>query len=227
MLVVEDDADIRELIAYALGREGFETRAAGSGEEGLAALGAESFDLVLLDVMLPGADGLQILKKIKADPRHKHLPVIMSTAKSEDADIVAGLELGADDYITKPFSPRVLAARVRAALRRQTEARPSELEGELLRSHGLVVDEARHEVLDGEAPIELSATEFALLAFLMRSPGHVFSRSRIIDAVKGPDYPVTDRSVDVQMLSLRRKLGAKGELLETVRGIGYRFRDER
>ena len=226
VLIVEDDPDIRELLAASLAQEGWILDLAPDGEEGLARLEKERPDCVVLDIMLPGIDGLEVLRRIKAEPSRRRLPVLMTTARGEDSDVVAGLELGADDYVVKPYSPKVLAARIRAALRRGAELAEQAAAGATrVKRGGLTVDSARHQAEFGGKRIELSATEFAILDFLMRSPGWVFSRSQIIDAVRGRDYPVTDRSVDVQILSLRKKLGPGGELIETVRGVGYRLRD--
>jgi two-component system, OmpR family, alkaline phosphatase synthesis response regulator PhoP len=231
VLVIEDDPDIRELLAASLAPEGWRLLMAASGEEGLALLDSSEPDCVLLDIMLPGADGLEVLRRIKAGPTKKRVPVILASARGEESDVVAGLELGAEDYVVKPYSPKVLAARVRAALRRSAAMRESEgpgragAPGAALSKGAIRLDPGRHEAKVGERTVELSATEFAILEFLMRNPGWVFSRSRIIDAVKGPDYPVTDRAVDVQILSLRRKLGEASEEIETVRGVGYRLRD--
>ena len=225
ILVVEDDPDIRELLSYTLGKEGYEVIAAASGEEGLRAAAAGRVDLAILDVMLPGMDGLQLLRKLKSGESTRGFPVLMASARGEDADVVAGLELGAEDYVTKPFSPRVLVARVRTALRRP-EARDGErADGGVLERGGIRLDPGRHEVTADGARVELSATEFDVLAVLMAQPGRVYGRAAIIDRAKGGDYPVGDRSVDVQIVSLRRKLGPLGELIETVRGVGYRFRD--
>jgi two-component system phosphate regulon response regulator PhoB len=174
--------------------------------------------------MLPGIDGLSVLKKIKEREQFRGIPVIMTTARGEDADIVTGLELGAADYVVKPYSPRVLAARIRAALRREEESQKAE-ETSAWQQGPLRLDAVRHEVLYGGVPVQLQATEFSLLQHFMSHPGQVFSRNQIIAAIKGSDYPVTDRSVDVQILGLRKKLGAAGELVETVRGVGYRFRE--
>jgi two-component system phosphate regulon response regulator PhoB len=226
IVVVEDEGDIREVIAHSLGREGYAVLGFDTAEKGLEALRKGGQDLVLLDMMLPGMDGFAALKRIRSDPLTAKLPVIMVTARSEDADIVAGLELGADDYVCKPFSPRVLVARVRARLRETgREAKEGGAEGEILCSNGICLDPGRHEVSIGERAVDLSATEFSLLQFFMENPGRVFSRARLIDAVRGPDYPVTDRAVDVQILGLRKKMGAAGDLVETVRGVGYRYRE--
>ncbi len=229
ILIIEDDADIRELVSYSLGREGYIILQAANAEQGMALCSEETVDLVLLDVMLPGMDGLEALRRLKAKPAMQAVPVIMMTAKGEDADIVAGLELGADDYMVKPFSPRVLVARVRTALRRvrdKADNPPEKNKDGILRSGPLALDPGRHELSVDGARAELSATEFAILALLLKSPGRVFTREQIIDAVKGSDYPVTDRAVDVHIVSLRKKLGARSDAVETVRGIGYRLKDE-
>lgn len=226
VLVVEDDPDIRELLALAFAREGWTLTLAEDGERGLAALEGCNPDCVVLDIMLPGMDGLELLRRMKSSPRWKRVPVVMTTARGEDSDIVSGLELGADDYVVKPYSPKVLAARIRAALRRSSEPEDEgEAEPPTLAKGLLSLDSGRHEVFYGDSPVVLSATEFAILEFLIRSPGRVFTRAQIIDAVRGRDYPVTDRSVDVQILSLRKKLGAGGDSIETVRGVGYRLKD--
>ena len=223
IVVVEDEEDILELIRYHLDREGYAVTTAATGEEALEAISQKAPDLLVLDLMLPGVDGLEICRRLKADPRTAAIPVVMATAKGEEADIVAGLELGADDYVTKPFSPRVLVARVRAVLRRRRE--PARNLSEVIRVHDLVIDPHRHEVLCGKSRVTLSATEFRLLQFLAARPGWVFTRQQIVSGVKGDDYPVTDRSVDVQVVGLRKKLGRQGEYIETVRGVGYRFRE--
>jgi two-component system phosphate regulon response regulator PhoB len=223
VLVVEDEGDILELVGYNLGKNGFTVRPVTSGEEALRKVHAWNPDLVLLDLMLPGVDGLEVCRQLKRDPRTQMIPVVMLTAKGEESDIVTGLELGAVDYITKPFSPKVLVARVRAALRRKA-SEPVE-EAATIRIHGLVVHPGRHEVLVDGQLVELTYTEFRLLHLLARRPGWVFTRSQIVDAVRGIDYPVTDRSVDVHVVGLRKKLGAYGRHVETVRGVGYRFKE--
>ncbi len=222
ILVVDDEVDIQELVRYNLQKEGFTVHTVGTGEEALAAAEQTHPAAIVLDLMLPGIDGIQVCNRLKNQENTQKIPVIMLTAKTEDADMVAGLEQGADDYITKPFSPKVLVARLKAVMRR-TEAAATPSSG-TLSFHGVTVDISRHEAYCGDTEVELSATEFAILAFLMTNPGWVFSRTQIIDAVHGKDYPVTERSVDVQILGLRKKLDRCGDLVETVRGVGYRFR---
>ena len=213
-----------ELVRYNLSKEGFQVRCVASGEEALQE--ARSFlpDLILLDLMLPTVDGLGVCKILKGSPATQNIPVMMVTAKTEEADVVSGLELGADDYITKPFSPRVLLARIRAVLRRKNRPTLDE-DPATIRVHELVIHPGRHEVLLRGQPVELTFTEFRLLQFLARKPGWAFSRSQIVDAVKGEDYPVTERSVDVQVAGLRKKMGELGHYIETVRGVGYRFKE--
>lgn len=226
IMVVEDDQDIRELVSYNLGKEGYTVVSAESGEQALKLIESANPDLIVLDIMLPGMDGIEVLRSLKQGSRYAQIPVIMATAKSEDSDIITGLELGADDYIAKPFSPKVLIARIRSLLRR-TQSRINEARAldELVQVGPITLDAGRHEVSLKGQPVDLSATEFAILEFLMRNPGWVFSRNQIIDAVRGKDYPVTERSVDVQILGLRKKLGEAGNRIETVRGVGYRFQD--
>lgn len=223
ILVVDDEEDILELVRYNLAREGYQIACATSGEKARKISQSEPLDLIVLDLMLPGINGLEIAKGLKNDPKTWHIPIIMLTAKGEEADIVAGLELGADDYVTKPFSPRILTARVRAVLRRKTKE--TKEESSVIQIHNLVIHPRRREVLiDGDS-VELTFTEFQLLHFLARRPGWVFTRSQILDAVRGDNYPVTDRSVDVQVVGLRKKLGRSGKYIETVRGVGYRFKE--
>jgi two-component system phosphate regulon response regulator PhoB len=224
ILIVEDEKDIAELLAYNLKKEGFRTRIAETGEKGLALVSASPPNLILLDLMLPGVDGREVCRRLKAAETTRSIPIVMLTARGEDTDVVAGLELGADDYITKPFSPKVLVARVRTVLRRLSEPIP-ELP-DRIRLHELDIDVVRHQVSCRGAPVGLSATEFGLLVFLARRPGWVFSRAQIISGVRGEDYPVTERAVDVQVLGLRRKLGPCGEAIETVRGVGYRLKED-
>jgi len=184
-------------------------------------------DLIVLDLMLPGIDGLEVCRTLKGDPHCAYIPIVMLTAKSEEADIVAGLELGADDYITKPFSPRVLISRLRAVLRRHQHAqeRHTDEAESVMILDDLAIDPNRHEVRLGDRIIDLTVTEFKLLLLLARRAGRVFTRQQIIESLHGHLTAVTDRSVDVQVVALRRKLGERGQDIETVRGIGYRFRE--
>jgi len=222
ILVVEDDEDILQLLKYNLAKEGYRLTGVASGEEALAALKSGAPDLILLDLMLPGIDGLEVCRFLKREAKTDQVPIIMLTAKGEEADIVTGLELGADDYITKPFSPRVMLARVRAVLRRRQAESPAP--GASLKIHDLVMDPGRHEVLVKDQPLDLTLTEFRLLHLLASRPGWVYTRDQIVKRVHGDDYPASDRSVDVQVVNLRKKLGPCGKYLETVRGIGYRFK---
>jgi two-component system, OmpR family, alkaline phosphatase synthesis response regulator PhoP len=224
ILVVDDEEDILELVRYNLTREGYVAKCATSGEEAFRIINTEPVDLLVLDLMLPGMDGLELTRRLKNEPRTQAIPIVMLSAKGEESDIVTGLELGADDYITKPFSPKVLTARVRSVLRRLVQPLPEE--DEVLKIHELVIHPGRRSVaVNGEA-VDLTYTEFQVLAFLARRPGWVFTRTQIVDAVRGDDYPVTDRSVDVQIVGLRKKLGSAGHYVETVRGVGYRFKEK-
>lgn len=244
IVAIDDEPDILELIGFNLKREGYLFHGAESGEAGLALLkslcapGADPGtrpELIILDLMLPGIDGLSMCRRLKSSAETRDIPVIMLTAKGDDSDIVTGLEVGADDYVTKPFSPKVLIARIRSILRTRSELHDPELSGhhqsEAINGAearvieiGLIrIDIARHELRCNGVVTDLSATEFAILEFLARNPGWVFARNRIIDGVKGKDYPVTERSVDVQILGLRKKLGPLGDYIQTVRGVGYRL----
>lgn len=223
ILVVEDEEDIQELITYNLTKEGYRVTPVLSGEDAMAAVSKESPDLILLDLMLPGTDGLEVCRMLKNDTATRDIPIIMVTAKGEEADVVVGLELGADDYVTKPFSPKVMIARIRAVLRR-SRVHPED-ETTDIHIHDLIIKPGRHEALvDGEK-VDLTLTEFRLLHLLARRPGWVYTRYQIVDALHGDDYPVTDRSIDVQVVGLRKKLGRAGSYIETVRGVGYRFKD--
>lgn len=223
ILVVEDEEDVQELICYNLRKNGYVADVAATGALGLAKAAVMIPDLILLDLMLPGVDGLEVCRTLKKDPKTSAIPVIMVTAKGTEADVVAGLEIGAADYITKPFSPRVLLARIRAVLRRDQASESSDKP--LLRVHEIEIDSGRHRVVVKGKPVTLTSTEFGLLRFLATRPGWVFTRYQIVDAVHGSDYPVTDRSVDVQIVGLRKKLGSAGKYIETVRGVGYRMKD--
>ncbi len=222
ILVVEDDEDIMELIYFNLKKEGYSVAKAFTGEEALKNARSVSPDIVILDIMLPEIDGLEVCRRLKSDAKMRKIPVIMVTAKGEESDVVAGLELGAEDYVVKPFRPKELVARVRAVLRRKNQSQEAP---EIIELNELHIDLKRREVLVKGKPVELTYTEFQILYFLAQKPGWVFSRYQIVDAVRGSDYPVTDRSVDVQVVGLRKKLGRFGERIETVRGVGYRFKD--
>jgi len=222
ILVVDDEEDILELLKFKLSKEGYQVTCAASGEEALRCVRSEVPDLIVLDIMLPGIDGIEVTRGLKNDFDTKNIPIVMVTAKGEEADIVTGLELGADDYITKPFSPRILIARVKTVLRRREKG--SQDKTEVIRIHNLLIHPGRHEVLVNGGPVQLTFAEFGILHYLARRPGWVFTRSQIVDEVRGDDYYVTDRSVDVQIVGLRRKLGPAGNHIETVRGVGYRFR---
>jgi two-component system, OmpR family, alkaline phosphatase synthesis response regulator PhoP len=226
ILVVEDDTDIQQLVSYNLIKSGFNVTCADSGEEALQLLGRELFDAMVLDLMLPGKDGNNVCRVVRNQESTRAMPIIMLTAKSEEDDIVSGLECGADDYVTKPFSPRVLIARLEAALRRTPEHQPDfdEAAGLIIR-HGMEIHPGRHEVRVNGEEIHLTASEFTILELLANRPGWVFSRQQIIDQVRGYDYSITPRAVDVQIFGLRKKLGPSGSCIETVRGIGYRIRE--
>jgi two-component system alkaline phosphatase synthesis response regulator PhoP len=223
ILAVDDEEDILELLRFNLTKEGFAVVCAASGEEALKSALSHRPDLILLDLLLPGMDGLEVAKRLKSDPSTREIPVIMVTAKGEEADIVTGLEVGAEDYITKPFSRKVLIARVRAVLRRKTSA-PVDDQA-VVSVQDLTIHPGRREVLVKGKPVVLTFTEFGILNFLARRPGWVFTRSQIVDAVKGDEYFVTDRAVDVQIVGLRKKLGSGAKVIETVRGVGYRFKE--
>jgi two-component system phosphate regulon response regulator PhoB len=224
ILIVDDEEDILELVQYNLSREGHDVFCADSGEKALEILKSKPVDLMVLDLMLPGMDGFSVANRVKNDPRIKHLPIVMLTAKDSESDVVAGLELGAEDYVTKPFSPRVLIARIHKVLRRLSDA---PLEGKDVLHHGnLTIDVRKHEVTIKGMPVNLTYTEFEVLVLLAARPGWTFSRSQIVDRVRGYNYSVTDRSVDVQIVGLRRKLGPCSDYIQTVRGVGYRFKAE-
>lgn len=222
ILIVDDEEDILELVRLALVREGYDVITAGTGEHAVELAQARQPDLAILDLMLPGIDGFEVCRLLKGNPRTEQIPVVMLTARSEDSDIIAGLELGADDYVTKPFNLRVLVARVRRVLRKKVA---QNLARGVVKIHDLTIDPARCEVLLSGEPITLTFSEFNILYTLARRPGVVFTRYQIVDALHGSDHIVTERAIDVQIAYLRKKLGPAKDYIETVRGVGYRFAD--
>jgi two-component system, OmpR family, alkaline phosphatase synthesis response regulator PhoP len=220
VLVIDDEKDLVELVRYNLEKEGFKVIGAGNGESGLTLAAAEKPDLIIIDLMLPGIDGLEVCRLLRKGNETSSIPIIMLTAKTSESDRVVGLELGADDYVTKPFSPRELGARVKALLRRSSEFRRQPA----IIKHGLLsVDPTSHKVSCGEKTINLTATEYRLLQFLASHPGFVYSRNALIDGALGKDVTVLERTIDVHVMSLRRKLGTCGKKIETIRGFGYKF----
>lgn len=223
ILIIEDDDSIGELIEFNVRKNGYKSERVDSGEKALELLekGGE-FDLILLDLMLAGMDGLDFCRILRADKTFGRIPVIMLTARSEEADIVSGLEFGANDYITKPFSPRVLIARIKAQLRGVSAALPEDGASKI-EYNGISLDSEFHEVCSGKKNIDLTANEFSILEMFLRNPGKVFTRDAIIKNLHGEGYPVTDRAVDVSIVNLRKKLAEKSRLIETVRGVGYKM----
>ena len=222
ILVVEDDLDIRELISFNLANEGHQVFEANDGEVGIDKARNNNPDLILLDLMLPGIQGLDVCRIIKSDQETKEIPIIMVTALGQEEDIVKGLETGADDYITKPFSIKVLIARVNSVLKRSIEVGEDKSKDILI--NGINIKTRSREVWVNKNPInDLTFSEFQILYLLAGHPGWVFTRYQIIDKIRGDNYPVTDRSVDFQIVGLRKKLGDAGKLIKTVRGVGYRF----
>ncbi len=224
ILIVDDEEDILELLSYNLSREGFNIETALTGEEAVSKAFSLQIDMIILDLMLPGIDGLDVARKLKKEEKTQDIPVIMLTAKGEEVDIVTGLELGADDYITKPFSPRVLIARVKSVLRRSSDKNNES--DDIIQIYKLNIHPGRRTVLLDNKSLNLTYTEFQVLHYLAKRPGWVATRSQIVDAVKGENYAVTDRSVDVQIVGLRKKMGDFGNYIQTVRGVGYRFKDK-
>jgi two-component system phosphate regulon response regulator PhoB len=225
VLVIDDEADIIELVRYNLERAGYDVVAAADGREGLGIARRLKPALIVLDLMMPGMDGLEVCRELRRDPDTERTPIIMLTARAAESDRVVGLELGADDYLTKPFSPRELVARVKAVLRRSQPSGDGADGKQAIRHGGLVVDPARHEVTWEGQPVTLTATEFRIVQFLASRAGRVLSRDEIIDAALGRDAAVFDRTVDVHITSIRKKLGPGGDVIETVRGFGYKLRD--
>ena len=226
ILIVEDERDIADLLRYNLQEAGFKTDYVRNGAEALQQAIDKTPDLILLDLMLPEVDGMIVCRLLKNDPRTKDIPIVMVTAKTEEKDRVAGLELGADDYITKPFSPREVVLRVSAVLRRIYIGKQTE-STEQIETHGVTIDLDKHQVLTESGPIDLTATEFKLITLFARSPGRVFTRDILMDVIWGQEYYGIDRTVDTHVSRLRRKLGEFGKHIETVHGVGYRFKENR
>lgn len=229
ILIVEDELDIQQLVSYNLIKAGFHVTCADTGEEALSCLAQENIDCILLDIMLPGISGIEVCSEVKKGRTGKHapVPIVMLTAKGEEEDVVAGLECGADDYITKPFSPKVLIARIKAVLRRSV-GKKQDKEAETANSINigdLAINKGKHEVRCQGEELQLTATEFGILTLLAEKPGWVFTRQQIIDSVRGYDFLITPRAIDVQIFGLRKKMGDSGKMIETVRGIGYRFKN--
>jgi two-component system phosphate regulon response regulator PhoB len=225
VVVIEDETDIRDVMVYNLSREGYTVTGCANGEEGIDRVRDGAPNLVLLDLMLPRLDGIEVCRRLKNDPRTRNIPVIMVTAKGEESDVVLGLGVGADDYLTKPFKTKELVARVGAVLRRgplRSEIDPTE---RIIRL-GVQIDAGRHEVLVDNVPIVFTATEFRLLHYLARHPGRVFTREQLISQVIGDDAIILDRNIDVHIRALRKKLGEYREMIETIRGVGYRFTEK-
>ena len=221
ILVVEDEEDIQEVLRYNLQKAGYQPICLDQGETAVSVVRQEMPSLILLDIMLPGIDGLEVCRLIKQEVSLRKIPIVMISARGEETDVVVGLEMGADDYITKPFSPRVVMARIKAVLRREVEA-----DSDALIEHGFIrIDPERHGCTVDEVSVNLTATEFKLLSYLAKHPGRVYTRNQIVDAVRGEDYAVTERAVDVQVAGLRKKLNHCADYVETVRGVGYRMRE--
>ena len=220
ILIIEDEPDIQELLSFNLDNNGYKVYTASNGEKGLEIARKEHPDLILLDLMLPGIHGLDVCRIIKSDQETSGISIIMLTALGQEEDIIKGLETGADDYVTKPFSLQVLQARIKSVLRRV----PENIENtKTIKIHDIQIKPRTREVkINGDVP-ELTFTEFQILHLLASHPGWVFTRYQIIDKIRGDNYPVTDRSVDFQIVGLRKKMGDKGNLIQTVRGVGYRF----
>jgi len=227
IVVIEDESGIRDVLQYNLEREGFRVVGASDGESGLRAVRKETPDLVLLDLLMPGLDGIEVCRRLKMDAATHEIPIIMVTAKGEEADVVVGLGVGADDYVTKPFSPRELIARVRAVLRRVPRGSESPRADRRLEFSGLAIDTVRHEVSIRGEVVPFTATEFRLLHCLASHPGRVFTRDQLISRIIGEGRTVVDRNIDVHVRAIRRKLDDLQHLVQTIRGVGYRFEDAR
>ncbi len=222
VLIIEDDAALTEVLAYNLRQSGYDVLIARDGADGLHQAQLRGPDLIILDLMLPLVDGLTVCRRLRSNPATQNILIVMLTARAEESDQVVGFSMGADDYVTKPFSVKVLIERIKALQRRRI---PSTADGELLASQGIAIDRTRHRAMAGERPLGLTLSEFRLLEALLRQPGRAFSRTELIDAALGDDAMVLERTIDVHIRSLRQKLGEHADVIETVRGIGYRFRE--
>ena len=222
ILVIDDEPDVLELVEFNLKKDGYETIVAKNGQSGLDIAKKHLPDLIVLDIMMPGLDGLEVCRELRNDQRTRQIPMIMLTAKTAEADRIVGLELGADDYVTKPFSPRELVARVRALLRRATSTQEAPT---VIRQGEVLIDLSRHEVTSAGKQVTLTPTEFRILHFIAARPGRVLSREQIIEAAVGNDMAVFDRTIDVHIAAIRRKLGKAGDRIETIRGFGYKWRE--
>ncbi|MCG6899809.1 MAG: response regulator [Gammaproteobacteria bacterium] len=221
--IIEDEEDIRQLVRYNLEKEGYLVSSHESGEVGLSSIKSDPPDLVLLDLMLPGIDGMEVCRRLKKDAATRDIPVIILSAKGEEADIVAGLEQGADDYLSKPFSPKILLARIHTILRRVTQPLPGE--NDVIQVDELLIEPRKFSASISGKMLELTAGDYRLLHFLASHRGWVYTRYQIVDAIRGEGYVVTERAIDVQVAGLRKKLGEYGHYIQTVRGVGYRFKD--
>lgn len=223
VLIVEDESDIARLMKFHLEREGYEAHVASTGRVALEATERLQPGLIILDIMLPDLDGLEVCRRLKREAATKDIPIVMVTARGEESDVVVGLELGAEDYVTKPFSPRVLVARVKAVMRR----RASDAGGQIALAGGdVTIDPARHTVRISGQEIELTLTQYRLLHYLAARPGFVRTRDQIVAAVRGEDAVLSSRAIDVHIAALRQRMGPMGDLIETVRGVGYRMSDQ-
>ncbi len=224
ILIIEDDPSLAEVLQYNLAQEGYETRVAHDGQQGLQAIRMHCPDLIVLDLMLPLLDGLEICRQVRADSATQETLVLMLTARSEESDQLVGFSVGADDYVTKPFSVKVLMQRIQSLLRRNTHG---DTDRKVLVSQGILIDQLRHHASVGDLPLDLTPSEYDLLTTFVRQPGRAFSRSELIDLALGDDAIVLERTIDVHIRSLRKKLGDHADLIQTVRGVGYRLRDPR
>jgi DNA-binding response OmpR family regulator len=222
ILIVEDDPSLGEVLEYNLRQEGYDTSLARDGHQGLREARQQMPDLVVLDLMLPLIDGLEVCRLLRNDSTTQELAILMLTAKSEESDELVGFTAGADDYVTKPFSVKVLLQRINALLRRKEQ---SHADREVMVSQGIMIDRRRHRATVGDTLLDLTPSEFGLLSAFVRQPGRAFSRAELIDSALGDDAIVLERTIDVHIRALRKKLDAHADLIQTVRGVGYRFRD--